>query len=45
MIKWFHHCKESLRLMTQEHINNKATLESIGKRQHELIKGNAKILD
>ena len=27
-----HHYKESLRLMTMEYINNKATLESIGKR-------------
>ena len=40
-----HHCKESLRIMTHEHINIRATLESVGKRQCELTKGNAKILD
>ena len=40
-----HHCKESLRLMTMEQINNRVTLESIGKRQRELTKGNAEILD
>ena len=34
-----------MRLMTQEHINNRATLESVGRRQRELTKGNTKILD
>ena len=38
------HCKDSLRLITQELINNRCTLESIGKRQHELVEGNAEIL-
>ena len=40
-----HSYKESLRLMTQEQINIRATLESMGKRQHELTKGNGQILD
>ena len=40
-----HSCSESLRLMTQEQINIRATLESVGKRQYELTKGNAQILD
>ena len=31
--------------MTQEQINNRATLESVGKRQRELTKGNEKSLD
>ena len=31
--------------MTHEQINIRATLESLGKRQHELTKGNAQILD
>ena len=35
-----HHCSESLRLMTQEHINMRATMESIGKRQCEMTKVN-----
>ena len=35
------HCKDSLRLTTQKLINKKSTLESIGKRQRELVKGNA----
>ena len=39
------HCKDSLRLNTQELINNRCTLESIGKRQHELVMSNADILD
>ena len=39
------HCKDSLRLNTQELINNRCTLESIGKRQRELVKSNADILD
>ena len=37
--------KDSLRLNTQELINNRCTLESIGNRQHELVKSNANILD
>ena len=40
-----HHCKESLRLMTLKQINIRATLESLGKRQYELKKENAEILD
>ena len=39
------HYKDSLRLTTQELINNRFTLESIGKRQCELIKGNTEILN
>ena len=39
------HCKDSMRLNTQELINNRGTLESIGKRQRELVKSNADILD
>ena len=39
------HCKQSYRLMTYEHINNKITLESIGKRQCELVKSNVEIFD
>ena len=39
------HCKDSLRLNTQEQINNRCTLESIGKRQRKLVKSNANILD
>ena len=31
--------------MTYEHINNMTTLESIGKRQCELVKSNVEILD
>ena len=31
--------------MTREHINIRETFESICKRQHELTKGNAKIVD
>ena len=38
------HCKDNLMLTTQELINNRCTLESIGKRQRELVKGNAEIL-
>ena len=33
-----HHCKESLRLMTMEQINNRVTFESVGKRQVGLQK-------
>ena len=40
-----HHCNESLKLMTLEHINLRAALELIGKRHHELINGHAEILD
>ena len=36
---------ESLRLMTQEQINLRATLESIGNRQGELTKSNAQLLN
>ena len=39
------HCKDSLRPNTQELINNRCTLESIGKRRLELVKSNADILD
>ena len=39
------HCKDSLRLNTQELINNRCTLESIGKRQCRPIKSNSDILD
>ena len=39
------HFKDSLRLNTQELIKNMCTLESIGKRQRELVKSNANILD
>ena len=40
-----HHCSESLRLMTQEHINKRTIMESIGKRQCEMTKANTKILN
>ena len=33
-----HHFSEILRLMTQEHINIRATMESIEKRQYEMTK-------
>ena len=39
------HCKENIRLMTYEQVNNKALMESLTKRQHELTESNAKILD
>ena len=39
------HCKESLRLMTYEQVNNRALMESLAKRQRELTERNAKILD
>ena len=39
------HCKQSYRLMTYEQVNNRKTLESIGKRQCELVKSNVEILD
>ena len=44
-LKNLQHCKDSLRLNTQELINNRCTLESIGKRQRELLKSNTDILD
>ena len=39
------HCKESFRLMTHEQVNNRTLMESLAKRQRELIESNAKILD
>ena len=39
------HMKQSLRLMTYEQINNGTLLETLAKRQRELTKSNAKILD
>ena len=39
------HCKESFRLMTYEQVSNRTLLESLAKRQLELIESNAKILD
>ena len=39
------HCKQSYRMMTCEQVNNKLALESIGKRQCELVKSNVEILD
>ena len=39
------HYKQSFRLMTYELVNNKALLESLAKRQRELIESNAKVLD
>ena len=39
------HMKQSFRLMTYEQVNNRAFLESLAKRQRELTKSNAKILD
>ena len=39
------HYKDSLRLNTQELIDNRCTLESIRKRQRELVKSYADILD
>ena len=39
------HCKQSFRLMTYKHINNRTTLESIGKRQCEMVKSNVEIFD
>ena len=40
-----HHCKESFRLMTYDQVNNRTLMESLAKRQRELIESNAKILD
>ena len=39
------HCRDSLRLNTQEIINNRTLMEQLSKRQCKLIEGNAKILD
>ena len=39
------HCKQSYRMMTYEQVNNRTALESIGKRQCELVKSNVDILD
>ena len=44
-LKSLQHCKDSFRLNTQELINNRCTLESIGKRRRKLVKSNADILD
>ena len=40
-----HYYSDSIRLMTQEQINIRATMESKGKRQCELTKVNGKILN
>ena len=39
------HCKDSLRLNTQEMINNITLMETLRKRQCEFTEGNAKILN
>ena len=39
------HCRDSLRLNTPELMNNRALMEILSKRQRELTKGNAEILD
>ena len=39
------HCKQSFHLMTYEKVNRKTLLESLAKRQRELIESSAKILD
>ena len=39
------HCRESFLLMTYEQVNYRKLLESLAKRQRELIESNAKILD
>ena len=39
------HCKQIYRMMTYEQVNNRTTLESIGKRQCELVKSNVEILN
>ena len=47
-IEWLNslqHCRDILRLTTQELINNRCIVESLGKRQREHVKGNAEILD
>ena len=45
MVKWVASLQGKSELMTLEHINNRATSESIGKMQREITKGNAKSLD
>ena len=40
-----HYYSESLRLMTQEQINIRGTMESLGKKKYDLKKENAEILD
>ena len=44
-LKRLHHYSESLRLMTQEHINLRAIMEFIGKRKCELTKAKTKIFN
>ena len=39
------HCRESFRLMTYEQVINRTLMESLAKRQHELIESNENILD
>ena len=39
------HMKQIFRLMTYEQVNNRAFLESLAKRQIEMIETNAKILE
>ena len=39
------HCRDILRIMSHEQINNRTLMESLAKRQRELTKCNAKILD
>ena len=39
------HNKDSLRIMSHEQVNNRTIMESLVKRQRELIESNAKILD
>ena len=39
------HCKKSFCLMTYEQVNNRTLLESLAKRQRELIESNANFLD
>ena len=46
--KWLNnlqHCRDSLRIMSHEQVNNRTLMESLAKRQRELTKSNAKILD
>ena len=40
-----HYCNESLRLMTQEQINIRSTMDSLSKRHYELTKENEEILN
>ena len=39
------HCRDSLKIMSHEQVNNRTLMESLAKRQCELTKSNAKILD